>query len=307
MEGVAEWDAEVEVGEDLARTLIAERFPQLDLTSLDRIGEGWDNTVWATADGIAFRFPRREIAVLGVRREMAVLPLLAPRLPAAIPDAAYRAAASDRFPWPWFGSRLIDGREIAVAGLDEDDRDELAADLGHFLRSLHALRLPAAAQLAIDPMGRGDMAQRVPRARDALTAVSSIWAGQTPAGRARAEVVLAEAEGLAPPAESVLVHGDLNLRHVLVSESGRLSGVIDWGDLARGPRSIDLPLYWSLFTPPARTAFRAAYGLVSEETLLRARALALFFDATLAAYAADKAMPELAHECLRGLERALID
>jgi aminoglycoside phosphotransferase (APT) family kinase protein len=56
---VAERDAEVEVDEALARALIAARFPALDSRSLRRVGKGWDNVVWATGDGVAFRFPRR--------------------------------------------------------------------------------------------------------------------------------------------------------------------------------------------------------------------------------------------------------
>ena len=79
---VPEWDSEIDVGEDLARALIAEQFPRLDVTTLRRVGEGWDNTVWATNDDIAFRFPRREIAIGGVQREMAILPELASQLPA---------------------------------------------------------------------------------------------------------------------------------------------------------------------------------------------------------------------------------
>lgn len=111
------WESEIEVDEDLARTLIAEQFPDLDVRSLRRLGEGWDNTVWATGEDIAFRFPRRAIAIPGVQREMAMLPGLAAQLPAPIPDASYVGAASAGFPWPWFGSRLIAGREVALAGL----------------------------------------------------------------------------------------------------------------------------------------------------------------------------------------------
>jgi len=302
MRDVPEWDAEIEVGEDSARALIAGRFPELDVTSMERIGEGWDNTVWATADGIAFRFPRREIAIPGIKREIAILPWLAPHLPVAIPDAAYAGGPSDRFPWPWFGSRLIDGREIALAGLGDDERNALAADLGHFLRRLHRLEPPDADQLAIDPMGRGDMTRRVPRTRDALTAIDARWSGGE-----RASAVLAQGERLAPTDESVLVHGDLHLRHVLISDSGRLSGVIDWGDMSRGPRSVDLSLYWSALHPPARAVFQSVYGPLGEDTLLRARVLALFLSAVLAAYAEDKAMHELEREALEGLHRTLLD
>ncbi len=117
--------------------------------------------------------------------------------------------------------------------------------------------------------------------------------------------MLAAAESLPPDADPVLVHGDLNLRHALVSESGGLAGVIDWGDMCRAPRSVDLPLYWSLFDGAARGAFRTAYGPLSDATLARARVLAMFFDATLAAYAHDKGMVDLEREALRGLTRTV--
>jgi aminoglycoside phosphotransferase (APT) family kinase protein len=125
-----EWDSEIEVGEDLARALIAAQFSELDATSLRRIGEGWDNIVWATGDDIAFRFPRREIAIPGVEREMAILPELAAQLPAPIPDATYAGAPSAEFPWPWFGSRLIAGQEVALAGLNASQRGKLAGGQG---------------------------------------------------------------------------------------------------------------------------------------------------------------------------------
>jgi aminoglycoside phosphotransferase (APT) family kinase protein len=165
-----EWAAQIEVGEELARTLIAGTYPALLRGGrLRRLGEGWDNVVWATAGGAAFRFPRRRVALAGVRREMALLPRLAPSLPLAIPDAAYPGAPTNEFPWPWFGSRIVEGREIAdCEPLTDTQRMALAVELAGFLRALHALDLPAARALPLDPMGRTDMAVRVPRTRDAL-------------------------------------------------------------------------------------------------------------------------------------------
>jgi aminoglycoside phosphotransferase (APT) family kinase protein len=299
---VPEWDSEIEVGEDLARALITEQFSDLDTTSLRRLGEGWDNTVWATGQGLAFRFPRRKIAIPGVQREIAILPELAAQLPAAIPDAAYPGVASAAFPWPWFGGRLIAGEEVTVAGLETAHRVTLAAELGAFLGCLHRLRPSIATALAIDPMGRGEMTSRVPRTRAALKRAASLWDG---GGQVAA--VLDAAEHLTPDRDAVIAHGDLNLRHALVSESGGLAGVIDWGDICRAPRSVDLALYWSLFDTEGRAAFRAAYGPLTEDTLACARVLALFFDATLALYANDKEMEDLEREALQGLDRTLID
>lgn len=296
------WDSEIEVNADLASGLIAEQFPLLEARPLWRIGEGWDNTVWLNSQDIAFRFPRREVAIPGVEREIAVLPELSAQLPAPIPDARYVGAATAAFPWPWFGSRLIRGTEIATANLGVDQRGQLAFDLGVFLACLHCLQSAKRELLPVDPMGRADMATRIPRARAAVEEVAFLWAADD-----RVERILSVAAASPADTETVIVHGDLNVRHALVSASGALAGVIDWGDMCRASRSVDLPLYWSLFDHRARIQFRSAYGMLSESALAHARVLALFMDATLALYAHEKGMDHLKREALRGLERTATD
>jgi aminoglycoside phosphotransferase (APT) family kinase protein len=295
------WDAEREVDEALARALIDEQFPRLDTSELRLLGQGWDNTVWLTRDGVACRFPRRAIAVPGIEREIALLPALAPRLPVAIPDAAFAGAPTERFPWPWFGSASIPGRELAAAGLDDGARIVLARELGTLLLALHRTDLPEAASLPVDPIGRTDMAIRVPKARQAIEAIAYAWTAP-PA----VDEILATAEALCPPASATLVHGDLHARHVLVADDGRLTGIIDWGDVCRGDRSADLSVVWSALPPSAREEFFASYGDVDDETLLRARVLALFLCAILADYARATGAPILAREMIAGIERTLI-
>ena len=65
-----EWSAEVVVDEPQARALIGERFPQLAPRTLRLLGEGWDSTVWLVDDRWVFRFPRREVVIAGLRREL---------------------------------------------------------------------------------------------------------------------------------------------------------------------------------------------------------------------------------------------
>jgi aminoglycoside phosphotransferase (APT) family kinase protein len=298
---VPEWDAELEVDEDLARRLIGRRFPTLDPGSLRRVGEGWDNVVWATRDGVAFRFPRREIAVPGVEREIVVLPHLAARLPLEIPDAAYPAEPDRDFRWPWFGSRLIPGREIASARLGDAERTAIAPRLGHFLRTLHRVTLDCDATLPIDPHGRTDMTARVPSTRAALSRVQPLWTAPV-----EAHEILEEAERLPPPSATAIVHGDLHVRHLLLDATGTLVGVIDWGDVCRADPAADLSLFWSLLPPAGRDAFLGSYGPVAADALLRARVLALFLSATLATYARATGNPDLEREAVSGLERTLV-
>ena len=110
-----------------------------------------------------------------------------------------------------------------------------------------------------------------------------------------------------PPDPVAVTHGDLHFRHLLVDQNASLVGVIDWGDVCRADPSIDLPLIWSFLPPEGRDAFLAAYGPVTMEQLLRARVLALFLCAALAAYADYQGMDNVKREAIAGLARASAD
>ena len=307
---MTEWTAEIDLDERQVRSLIAAQFPSVSLEGLAPLAAGWDNAVWATGDGILFRIPRRSIAVAGVRREIGVLPVLAPLLPLPIPVPVWIGTPSDVLPWPFFGAQLVPGREIADVPLD-GRRTAFGSALGTFLRALHdptALGVIEGRGLDLprDPMGRADMAARVPRTRTSLEALSQtrLWEPSS-----AADEILGAALDLGPANGRVLAHGDLHVRHVLVDEDGRPSGVIDWGDLCVGDPSIDLSLYWSVLDAAGRAAFRAAYGedALTHERLLRARVLALFLDSALATYAHDVRNDALLRQTISDLERTLRD
>jgi aminoglycoside phosphotransferase (APT) family kinase protein len=288
-----EWSPEVVVDAALARRLVGGQFPALQDTELTLLSEGWDNTVWLADHRWVFRFPRREVVVAGLRREIAVLPGL--RLPLPVPRPELIGEPAEGFPFPFFGARLLPGRE--PLGLSEAQRTALGRPLAEFLRALHA---QPADGLPVDPMARADPAVRVPRTEDALARLEAagLWQ-RTPA----AAEVLAAAAALPPPEPQGLAHGDLHLRHLLVDGHGAPSAVIDWIDVCRADPAVDLPLYWCLLSPAGRAEFRASYP-VSEEQLLRARLLALNLCAILALYAHDTGDGPLLAEALAGLRRS---
>ena len=291
-----EWSPDIVVDETLARRLLAEQFPELELDSLSPAGEGWDNTAWLVDEEWVFRFPRREIALDGVGRELRVLPLLAPQLPLPVPEPVFVGAAGPAFPWPFFGAAVIPGRELAEAELDDRGRAALARPLGAFLRALHAAEVEV--DLPVDPIRRAEMGFRVQHARDRLEELGVAVPG--------AEDIFSAALELPPPERATLVHGDLHLRHAFV-EDGRLSGVIDWGDVCRADPAIDLILVWCALPPAARRDFLSEYGPVSEAGLLRARVLSLFLCAVLATHARHEGLPAVERESLAGLQRTLLD
>jgi aminoglycoside phosphotransferase (APT) family kinase protein len=300
-----EWTAELEVDEALARRLIREQLPSVAASSVRLLAHGWDNTVHLVDEAWAFRFPRRQVAVENLERERQILPHLVD-LPLPIPMPVHAGWPSDSYPWPFVGMAFLRGSEVAEARLDDAARIRLGTALGGFLRDLHdpgRLNRVAAA-LRHDPMGRADMAVRVPRARQAIGRLAELGLWQAPAS---VQDWLDEAGTLGPSQATVVAHGDLHHRHVLVNERGEAAAVIDWGDVCRADPAIDLPLYWSLLSPAGREAMLRAYDRpVSAEQLLRARVLALGLAAVLAAYAHDQGMAALERESLAGLDRTAV-
>jgi aminoglycoside phosphotransferase (APT) family kinase protein len=304
---VPQWTAEIVVGEPLARHLLREQFPSLDVRSLRLLATGWDNTVWVVDESWAFRFPRREVAVPLVERELAVAPHLESILPLPVPAPRFVGRPGESYPWPFLGAELLSGSELGAAPLDEERETGIAVALARFLRVLHShttfATLPEGVRLPEDPNGRADMSRRVPRAREALARLDSARLWRTPAG---VEHLLESALSLPPSAENAVVHGDLHFRHVLV-DGGRTTGVIDWGDVCLADPSLDLQLAWSFFSPRARATFIEEYGDVPAERELRSRVLGLSLNAILALYGHDESLPRVERTALAGLDRLATD
>jgi aminoglycoside phosphotransferase (APT) family kinase protein len=301
---VAEWSAEISVDPELARRLIRDQFHDVPATRLRLLGTGWDNTVYQVDDAWVFRFPRREIAVPGIEREIAILPRMT-GLPLAIPTPRFIGTRDSRYPWPFLGARYIAGRELPEVPLDDAQREPLGAALGRFLRSLHdpARVLSLGELLPADPMRRSDMRQRVERTRERLEEIGRLGLWAIPESVA---AVLDAARDLPSVLPTVVAHGDLHVRHVLVNVDASPAGVIDWGAVCRADPSIDLSLYWSLLSPAGREAMRDAYGPVTAEQLLRARVLSLFLNATLAIYGHAEGLRALECEAIAGLKRTML-
>ena len=300
---MAEWTAEVGVDEELAASLVPEQFPPLPERSVRLVSEGWDYAVFAVDETWAFRFPRRAVGVAGTEREIAVLPRIAPYLPVAVPAPDYVGRPSGEFPWPFFGAAFLPGVEAGEAALSDEERIALARPLARALRRLHAPELLAGLgdELPADPMGRGDPRVRVPKTRDQLAAVAEagIWQAPPEARRpARRERWRCRRRSRPSSATATSTSASSS------SRPAELTGMIDWVDVCRGDPGIDLQLYWSFLPPRGRTTFLDEYGPVPEDSLLRARVLALDLNAVLALYGREERQPRIEAEALSGLDRA---
>ncbi len=311
------WTPEREITLAEAERLVGGVFPDLSGSEAELFAQGWDNTAvrfrttrWGE---LIFRFPRRAIALPGIRRELAWLPELAPLLPLPIPVPAY-ATESDQGVdgWPFWGARMLPGAELAEAAPRE--RVAIAGQLGTFLRVLHGLppgefAVAGDAALPSDPLGRGYPAQRAARTAECLARLRERGDGGINAPFDALADLLSQASRLPVPAPGVICHGDLHVRHVLIAGAA-ITGVIDWGDLCLADPAVDLSIAFAAFSGPSRQTFFAAYGPIDADRELRARALAVSLSGLLTEYAlaqvsADGAGSPLLPEVCDGLTRAL--
>jgi len=241
-----QWTAEVQVSQQLATDLIAEQFPLLAKQRVELLATGWDNNAFTVGSQWLFRFPRRDVAIPGVRREIMLLPRLALALPLPIPNPGFVGRPSAAYRWPFFGAPLLHGTELAEADLSATELTRTGTDVGRFLHALHdpaLVRLAGGTELPIDPMGRGNPQIRAQRSREVLDRLVARGNWQPDP---EVFAFLARASAAPAPADDagslVLNHGDLHVRHLLVAASGAVTGVIDWGDLCLASPAVDLSI-----------------------------------------------------------------
>lgn len=283
--------AEVDVTSTLVRALLTEQHPDLADLDLVEFANGWDNVMFRLGDQLAVRVPRRGLAAPLVEHEQAVLPVLAARLPIAIPAPVRlgRPSAPLGYPWAWSVIPWQPGSIAAERPVEDPSRE--AVRLGGFLSALH---VPAPADAPENPFRGhfiGDNEQVfADRIRQLVTeGASSTIDPERARARWRALVDGVEAWALPP----VWIHGDLHLANVLVDDGpsgAEIVAVIDWGDVCAGDPATDLSVAWSLFDEDERGAFRDAAGtvrVIDDDTWRRAEAWALHFAVVYLLHSAD--------------------
>lgn len=263
-------DSRVEADVPLVRRLLREQLPQLaDLPVVPVRVQGNDNRTFRLGDDLTARLPSHQRYAAGVAKEDAALPLLRPHLRTAVPEVVATGRPSEAFPMPFSVRRWLPGTALDAAVVVVDD-EQLAADVGAFLRELRAAPTaggPAGGQHSFfrgcHPSTYG---HEVQLALEQLAGVVDVAACE----RAWARGTTTAWEH--PP---VWFHGDVAPGNLLVDDDGALAAAIDFGTCGVGDPACDLVLAWTRFDSGARVVFREAAGL-DDGTWARGRAWALW-------------------------------
>ncbi|MCB9778826.1 MAG: aminoglycoside phosphotransferase family protein [Alphaproteobacteria bacterium] len=240
--------AEVVVDRELVARLVASQFPDLAGEPVRFVAEGWDNAVFRVGEALAARVPRRALGVEWLEKEARWLPVLAGALPVPVPVAVHRGRAGEGYPWPWLLVPWFEGDLAGHAPLDAEEGADALADV---LRALHQ---PAPDQALVDPLVANPF--RDVTIADRREAVERLFDRHPDVPVAPLRAVLAAAcEAPAHDGPRRWTHGDLHPFNVL-TRSGRLAAVIDWGDLYAGDPAPDLAGVFALLPPAAHPRVR---------------------------------------------------
>lgn len=252
----------------LVRYLVNSQFPQWKDLSISPVAlSGWDNRTFHLGEHMLVRMPSAPEYAFQVEKEHKWLPKLAPFLPLAIPVPLAMGEPANGYPWKWSIYRWLEGDSAASAPVA--NLSEFATSLARFLVALQSIDSTDGPVPGLHSFYRGGpLTNYDAEMRKAIAALKGkidvdaavkVW-----------ETALATTWHKAP----VWVHGDISVGNLLVKE-GRLSAVIDFGQLAVGDPACDLAITWTLFQGESRKAFREILSL-DVETWGRGRAWTLW-------------------------------
>ena len=235
-----------------AVSAIQAALPGFDVRTATPSDTGWDAFVVEVNGSWIFRFARDENAARTFRMEAALLPHVAPVLPAPVPLYVHVVEEPAFF----VAYRKIDGFAPRPdgPGLESGGRD-----LGRFLAALHAFPVEQARSLGVPGGDASDWRDEQEALVGGLTRRVLPLLPSDMAERAAAafRAFLDEDSNFA--FEPALIHYDVGPGNLLFDVEGRLSGVLDWSDAAIGDPAADLA--WALHGAEASfaAAVRASY------------------------------------------------
>ncbi|SPL94298.1 phosphotransferase [[Actinomadura] parvosata subsp. kistnae] len=270
----------------LVRELVDAQFPQWAGLPLKPVEPGGsDHVIYRLGGELSVRLPRHADARGQAEKEFTWLPRLAPHLPLAVPVPVAVGEPGSGYPWRWSVARWLEGEVATVEALAGSRAAAVA--LAEFLTALHRFtpENPPSEEL------RGGLSAEEPRGglsaeepRDGL--VARPLAERDRATRAaiqqvgdvfdRAALTRLWDAALSAPAwdrPPVWSHGDFHTGNLLTLD-GRLSAVIDFGELGVGDPARDLMIAFTLLSAESRAVFRDALG-VDDATWTRGRGWAL--------------------------------
>ena len=285
------------VDEALVRRLVARQFPEWRALPIARVAHsGTDNAIFRLGDEMAARLPRIHWATGQVDKEHEWLPRLAPNLPLRVPTPIHKGSPGFGYPWQWSVHRWLEGESALNARVH--DPNQAALDLAAFVSALRRVDV-AARPPSLSGRRGGPLEDRDDDTRAAIAALDGLIDVDGVTAAWQASLDAPRWEG-AP----VCLHADLSPGNLLI-DGGRITAVIDFGELTTGDPACDLMVAWNYLSARTRAVFRAALS-VDDATWARGRGWALSVALIALPYYLETS-PQIAATSRRTIRETLLD
>lgn len=282
------WNPDIHISIGTVYELITAQFIDLKPWDVKYFAEGWDNYIYEVNNEYLFRFPRRKFAIPFIKTEIHILPFLQTKKMSNIPIITHMGEPNQKYPHPFYGYKKILGKPFTCFKLSPNDYQQLAADLGLFLRKLHDVSMNGSnhVNLRSDELNRMNPITRTDKFKENLASIKRINPIY-PIEKWNNLMMESVKKGFITKAPNVIVHGDLYALQIIINDQNRFNGVIDWGDVHWGDPAVDLAVLHTIIPYQYHNTVYENYGKVTEDDWHRARFRALYHSAVLLNYGYD--------------------
>lgn len=216
-------------------------YPELRIEEAVLNEDGQSNDVLIVNDQFVFRFARYLGAVATLARETAILQAIKPYVTLQIPEPTYQHFDAAVVGEAFVGYPMIPGEALWEEDFEDIDDsailDEMARQVGTFLRELHCV--PVAAAIAVElPIGdqRDHWADMYARIQQKLFPLMRPDAREPVARHFDSFLNNPHVYEYTP----VLRHGDFGFGNIIVDpETSAITGVVDFGSAGMGDPAVD--------------------------------------------------------------------
>jgi aminoglycoside phosphotransferase (APT) family kinase protein len=245
------------------------RFPDLrPLRPLHVLGRGFRSLAVETAGGRVLRVGRSPDAAVDYEKEWRTAPFLVEHLPELLPKPRWYTPPAPELPHGALGYDKLPGR---TPPWGTDPGADFARDLGRFMARLHSLPVRQARAAAVPEV---DSYRRLLGARDVVMPHLAARLDSAALHRVEEWWEVLAADARMASRRVAVCHHDLWHDNLLISETGRLCGVLDLAhvELSDPAHDFGAPRYFGeAFMTELIAAYRAGDGQFGAEDRYRAR------------------------------------